>query len=70
MCGQLESTYHIIYGYVLAHFFWCFGREVFGWAIVPDSVPAFQAEIIEVKSLSCLYFLSWLRSLVPLADQE
>lgn len=47
MWGMVESTYHIIFGCVMAHFFWWFAREVFGWRSVPPSVPDFRELILE-----------------------
>lgn len=59
LCGQLESTDHIIFCCVIAQFVWCVRRDVLEWSSVPVTANDFQERVIEEsnKQIMNLIFL-------------
>jgi hypothetical protein len=47
LCGQRETTDHIIFGCVLARFIWCVCRDLHGWNAAPSSVVDWQENFLE-----------------------
>ena len=60
MCGQLETTDHIIFHCALAQFAWCFCRDSFDWSCSPLSVENFQEQFLESADKKNRAFLCFL----------
>ena len=38
LCGEVETTNHVFFGYSVARFTWCCLRDAFGWAGCPSNL--------------------------------
>jgi hypothetical protein len=47
LCGEKETTDHIIFGCMMARFLWCVCRDAFGWRATPTKVSKYIEEVLE-----------------------